>query len=77
MKIVVCVKPVKGDINPFDESALEFAFAIQNAEITVVSMGPASSLSMLKKISRLPVSRLVLLCDNAFAGSDTLATGYI
>lgn len=77
MKIVVCVKPVKGDINPFDESALEFAFAIQNAEITVVSMGPVSSLSMLKKISRLPVSRLVLLCDNAFAGSDTLATGYI
>ncbi len=77
MDIVVCVKPVKGDINPFDESALEFAFSVKNAKITVVCMGPVSALPMLKRLSRLPVDRLLLLSDNAFAGSDTLATGYI
>jgi electron transfer flavoprotein alpha subunit len=77
MKTVVCIKPVKGEINPFDECALEEALQIENAEITVLSMGAPSAGNMLKALTRLGIHRAVLLTDNAFAGSDTLATAYV
>ncbi|NLB80967.1 MAG: hypothetical protein GX800_05025 [Clostridiaceae bacterium] len=76
MRIVVCVKPVKGEINPFDECALECALQVENAEITVLSMGVPSTANMLKALTRLGISRAVLLTDNAFAGAHTLATSY-
>lgn len=76
MKIVVCVKNVKGEINPFDECALECALQVENAEIIVVSMGVPSTENMLKALTRLGISRAILLTDNAFAGADTLATSY-
>jgi len=76
MKIVVCVKPVKGELNPFDESALECALQMKNAEITVLSMGVPSTVNILKRLTRLDVEKAVLLTDNAFAGADTLATAY-
>ncbi len=76
MKIVVCVKQVKGEINPFDAAALEYALSLSEAEVTVVSMGPESAKEMLLGLTRLGVKKAILLCDNRFAGSDTLATSY-
>ena len=76
MKVAVCVKVIKGEINPFDECALECALQIEDAEITVVSMGAASTKPSLDRISRLGISRIILLSDSRLAGSDTLATSY-
>ena len=76
MRIVVCVKPAGGEINPFDESALEYALQIDNAQIIVLSMGPPSAKDQLKRLTRLGISRAILLADPAFAGADTLATAY-
>lgn len=75
MKIIVCVKVIKGEINPFDESALECALQLSD-DVTVLSMGPKSCENALKPLTRLG-AKAVLLSDNAFAGSDTLATSYI
>ncbi len=77
MKITVCVKYCAGEINPFDASALECALQIPDSEITVLSMSPPSCKEPLLSLTRLPVHKVVMLCDNAFAGSDTLATSYI
>ena len=75
MKIIVCVKVVKGEINPFDESALECALKLSD-DVTIVSMGPKSCEDVLKPLTRLG-AKVVLLSDSLFAGSDTLATSYI
>ncbi len=75
MKILVCVKVVKGELNPFDESALECALRLSN-DVTVMSMGPKSSENALLPLTRLG-ARVTLISDVAFAGSDTLATSYI
>ncbi|MDK2919322.1 MAG: hypothetical protein PWQ37_2055 [Candidatus Petromonas sp.] len=76
MKIVVCVKQVNGELNPFDACALETALRIENADITVISMGRPQVADMLKSLTRLGIARAILLTDNAFAGADTLATSY-
>lgn len=76
MKIAVCVKIIKGELNPFDECALECALRIDGAEITVISMGAESSKPALERISRLGIDRIILLSDKRLAGSDTLATSY-
>lgn len=75
MKIIVCVKVIKGEINPFDESALECALQLSD-DVTVVSMGPKLCDDALKPLTRLG-AKVVLISDVAFAGSDTLATSYI
>ena len=75
MKIIVCVKVIKGEINPFDESALECALTLSN-DVTVLSMGPKSCVDALKPLTRLG-AKVVLISDGVFAGSDTLATSYI
>ena len=75
MKIIVCVKVIKGEINPFDESALECALTLSN-DVTVLSMGPKSCEDALKPLTRLG-AKVVLISDGVFAGSDTLATSYI
>ncbi len=75
MKIAVCVKVVKGEISPFDSSAIEAALRLSD-DVTVYSMAPAAAESKLTELTRLGV-RAVLLTDKAFAGSDTLATGYV
>lgn len=75
MKILVCVKVIKGEINPFDESALECALSLSD-DVTVISMGPKSSAEVLLPLTRLG-AKVVLISDSAFAGSDTLATSYI
>jgi Electron transfer flavoprotein, alpha subunit len=77
MNVVVCVKPSADAISPFDECALECALQIENAKVTVIGMGSKSTLNSLKRLTRFPIDRAILLCDDAFAGSDTLATAYV
>jgi len=77
MHIVVCVKIVHGECNPFDGAALEAALRIDDAQITVLCIGPLSVLPALKTLTRTATFRTVLLCDDLYAGSDTLATSRI
>ena len=77
LNIAVCVKQtVDKEINPFDACALEEALRIENADVTVLCMGPQSAEEMLLRISRLGVKRCILLTDPVLAGSDTLVTAY-
>lgn len=75
MKIVVCMKVIAGERNPFDESALEMALSLSR-DVTVLCMGPRSAQDALLPLTRLG-AKVILLSDPAFAGSDTLATAYI
>lgn len=75
MKILVCVKVVKGELNPFDESALECALQLSD-DVTVLSMGPKNCETVLKPLTRLGAS-VIMVSDALYAGSDTLATSYI
>ena len=75
MRILVCAKVIKGEINPFDESALECALQLSD-DVTVISMGPKNCESVLKPLTRLG-AKVILKSDSVFAGSDTLATSYI
>lgn len=77
MRIVVCIKFVQNEINPFDACALECALGTQDAEVILLSMSPPSAEQPLKALTRLGVHRAILLSDPAFAGSDTLATSYL
>ena len=77
MKIAVCVKICDGELTAFDSSALEEALRVENAEISIVSMGPPSIYDTLKKLTRLGVKNVYLLSDNVYSGSDTLATAYV
>lgn len=77
MKILVCVKIIEGELNPFDECALEEALRIENAEVSVLSMCPLSCREKLQSLTRLGVKNVTLISDRVFAGSDTLATSYI
>ena len=75
MKILVCLKVIKGEINPFDEAALECALRLSD-DVTVLSMCPESAENALLPLTRLG-AKVILVSDSAFAGSDTLATSYI
>ncbi len=76
INILVLLKIYKGDLNPFDECALEFALRIPNAKVTALAMAPLSAKPALENITRLGADA-VLVCDNTFAGSDTIATAKI
>ena len=75
MKILVCVKVINGELNPFDESALECALSLSD-DVTIISMGPSKCENVLKPLTRLG-AKAVLITDSIFAGSDTLATSYV
>ncbi len=75
MKIIVCVKVIAGELNPFDECAVENALRLSN-DVTVISMCPPSAEKVLKPLTRLGV-KVMLLSDSLYAGSDTLATARI
>lgn len=76
MNILICVKQVNGELNPFDASALECALQISGASVTLLSMGREEVAEMLRSLTRLGAAHAVLLTDAAFAGADTLATAY-
>lgn len=64
-------------INPADESALELGLQLREThggKVTVLTMGPARAETMLREMLSRGADEAVHLCDNAFAGSDTLVT---
>jgi electron transfer flavoprotein beta subunit len=68
-------------LNPFDVHAVEEALRIKEAEgegeIVVLSLGPANAMESLRKALAMGVDRAVLVSDEAAAGSDLVATGYV
>ncbi|MFA6216259.1 MAG: electron transfer flavoprotein subunit beta/FixA family protein [Candidatus Omnitrophota bacterium] len=70
---------VKAIINPFDMYAIEESVRLKEklgGKITVVTMGPPQAEAALREAISLGVDEGVLVCDRAFAGSDTWATSY-
>lgn len=66
-------------LNPYDENALEEALRIRDqwgGTVTALSMGPLQAIEILQKALNMGADRAILLADRAFAGADTLATGY-
>lgn len=64
-------------LNPYDRPALEVALSLRDSyggTVTSVSMGPESAEFALIETMALSADRSILICDPAFAGSDTLAT---
>lgn len=71
---------VRATINPCDKNAIELAVSLKekhNAQITLVSMGPSDAEKTLTYGLAMGADQAVLLCDKAFAGSDTLATALV
>ena len=67
-------------LNPCDANALEMALTIRETEkgqVIAVSMGPMQAEAVMQEALDMGADRAVLLCDRLFAGSDTLATGYV
>lgn len=71
---------VEAIINPFDTYAIEEAIRLKEripgSSIYALSMGPPQAEKALRETLELGIDDVILLCDRAFAGSDTLATSY-
>ena len=70
---------VKSIINPFDMYAIEEAVRLKEkfgGKITVITMGPPQAEAALREAISMGVDDGILVCDRAFAGSDTWATSY-
>ena len=66
-------------MNPADESALELGLKLRDqhgGKVTVITMGPARTETMLREAISRGADEAVQLTDSAFAGADTLATSY-
>src|SRR5215218_7730136 len=68
-----------GALNEFDAHALEEALKVRDAggeggEVVVVSMGRSAAIEALRKALAMGADRLVLVADDAAAGSDLVAT---
>lgn len=63
--------------NPVDRHALEEALRIREAfggAVTVITMGPPQSRKSIEEALAMGADKGAILCDQAFAGADTLAT---
>lgn len=75
---------VETQINPFDLYALEEAVRVKErmtaagdeSTVTVITMGPPQAEDALREAISLGADDVILLCDRAFAGSDTWCTSY-
>lgn len=70
---------VESIANPYDIVALEAALAIKDrygGKVTALSMGPPQAEEVLREAVAMGSDAGILLSDRAFAGADTLATGY-
>jgi electron transfer flavoprotein beta subunit len=71
---------VESIMSPFDENALEMALQLKEkhpgTKVTALTMGPPQAAEILKEAVARGADEVVLLCDKAFAGSDTWATSY-
>ena len=71
---------VKSIINPFDMYAIEEAVRLKEklgGKVSVISMGPPQAESALREAISMGADEGILLTDQAFAGSDTWATGLV
>jgi len=71
---------VQSIINPFDMYAIEEGVRLKEkygGKTTVITMGPPQAEAALREAISLGCEEAYLISDRAFAGSDTLATGYI
>jgi electron transfer flavoprotein beta subunit len=71
-------RTVEGAINPFDVNAVEEALRIKEGgaggEVVLVSLGPAKAAESLRKALAMGADRVLLVSDDAAAGSDLLGT---
>lgn len=70
---------VKSIINPFDMYAIEESVRLKEkfgGKIIAVTMGPPQAETALREAISLGIDEGILVCDRAFAGSDTWATSY-
>ncbi|MDD5044519.1 MAG: electron transfer flavoprotein subunit beta/FixA family protein [Candidatus Omnitrophica bacterium] len=70
---------VKAIVNPFDTYAIEEAVRLKEkfgGKVTVISMGPPQADAVLREAISMGADEGILVCDRAFAGSDTWATSY-
>ena len=69
----------EGALNPTDINAVEEALRIKEAhggDVVVVSFGPTKALDSLRKALAMGADRVMLVSDEAAAGSDLVATSY-
>lgn len=67
-------------LNPVDKNAIEEALKIRDAHggsVSAITMGPPQAQDVLNNALALGCDKVYLLSDSSFAGSDTLATGYV
>jgi electron transfer flavoprotein beta subunit len=68
-------------LNAFDVNAVEEALRLKeaqgDAEVVIVSIGPAGALDALRKALAMGADRAVLVSDEAAAGSDLVATSRV
>lgn len=70
---------VPGIMNPYDTYAVEAALQLRErhgGSVHVITMGPENAGAVLKEALAMGCDEAHLLCDRAFAGADSLATGY-
>jgi electron transfer flavoprotein beta subunit len=70
---------VKSIINPFDMYAIEEGVRLKEklgGKVTLLSMGPPQAEAALREAISIGADEGILICDRAFAGSDTWATSY-
>jgi electron transfer flavoprotein beta subunit len=67
-------------LNPFDANAVEEALRLRgddsSSEVVLVSLGPERTLDALRKALAMGADRVVLVSDDAAAGSDLVASSY-
>ena len=67
-------------LNSFDANAIEEGLRLREAagegEVVLVSVGPEKALDGLRKGLAMGADRVVLVCDEAAAGADLVATSY-
>ena len=70
---------VESVINPFDTYAIEEGVRLKEkfgGKVTVITMGPPQADLALREAISLGADEGILICDRAFAGSDTWATSF-
>jgi electron transfer flavoprotein beta subunit len=77
-------RTAEGTLNQFDVNAVEEALRLKEAgptadgvEVVVVSLGPERALEAMRKALAMGADRVVLVSDEAAAGSDLVATSKI
>src|SRR5689334_25209530 len=71
----------EGAVNPFEANAVEEALKLKEAagdgEVVIVSVGPERALEAMRRALAMGADRVVLVSDEAVAGSDLVATSRV